>query len=137
MKTVLISCVAKKKGHKCKARELYDSTWFKLALRYAETLNPDRIFVLSAKHGLVDVDSVIAPYEETLNTKPANQIEVWGQMVLKQLKSIADVENDDFIILAGEAYRKYLVKDLPNHSVPMEGLRIGEQLRWLKKNSAK
>ncbi len=65
-KIVLISCASKKRDVACKARELYQSTLFKLSLAYAETLNADHIFILSALHGVVDLNSIIEPYNITI-----------------------------------------------------------------------
>lgn len=132
MTVVLISCVGKKKPRKCKGKDLYDSTWFRYAWSYAKSLNPDNVFILSAKYGLVDPEAEIEPYEETLNTKSDREIRAWAAAVLTSLRVRTDVTKDTFIILAGEKYRTYLVGHLPNHDIPMEGLRMGQQLKWLK-----
>lgn len=66
----LISCVSQKLSQHAKPKELYVSTLFKLNLKYAEKLEPDEIFILSAKHGLLSLDQQIEPYEQTLNNKP-------------------------------------------------------------------
>jgi hypothetical protein len=132
MNVVLISCVGKKKSRKFKAKDLYDSTWFRYAWRYAQSLNPDKIFILSAKYGLVDPETEIQPYEETLNSKSDNDIRVWAIAVLNALREKTDLPNDMFTILAGEKYRRHLVGYLPNYNVPMDGMRIGQQLSWLR-----
>ena len=41
-------------------------------------------------------------------------------------------ENDEFVFLAGDRYRKNLVPHMKNYSVPMKGLGIGKQLKYLK-----
>jgi len=137
MKVVLISCVGKKKNRICKAKDLYDSAWFIEAFRYAQSLNPDKIFILSAQYGLVDQNKEIAPYEETLNTKSDRELKTWADKVMTELKDKTSLEQDNFILLAGERYRKHLVGLLPNSETPMKGLRIGEQLKWLKDHNAK
>lgn len=137
MKVVLISCVGKKKSRRSKAKDLYDSAWFIEAFRYAQSLNPDKIFILSAKYGLVDQNKEIASYEETLNTKSDRELKTWADKVMTELKDKTNLEQDNFIFLAGERYRKHLVGFLPNCKVPMKGLRIGEQLKWLKDHNAK
>ena len=58
-KIILISCVSQKLSHRAKAKDLYISTLFTLNRKYAEKLNPDKIFVLSAKHGLLDMEQEI------------------------------------------------------------------------------
>ena len=47
MKVVLISCASKKLNRKAKAEDLYISPLFKLNLKYAKSLNPDKIFILA------------------------------------------------------------------------------------------
>ena len=135
MKIVLIACVSKKKSRKCKAKDLYDSPWFRLAYRYAQSLNPDQVFILSAKYGLVNPHTEIEPYETTLNTMSDRDITAWANRVMEALRKQTSVDKDTFIILAGESYRKNLVGQLRNCQVPMKGLRIGEQLKWLKEHS--
>lgn len=67
MKIALISCVKQKADKPQKARNLYISSLFVKSLEYAEKINVDKIYVLSAKYGLVPIDKVIEPYEKTLN----------------------------------------------------------------------
>ena len=129
---VLISCVSQKLPHRAKAKDLYISTLFKLSLRYAKKLNPDCIYILSAKYGLLNLDQEIDPYERTLNNMNASEITDWASNVLSQLRRIASLENDEFIVLAGYEYRKYLLPHLKNTIVPLKGMRIGEQIHYLK-----
>lgn len=135
-KIVLISCVSKKLPHRAKARDLYVSTLFKLNLKYANSLNPVEIYVLSAKHGLLELEREIEPYEQTLNNMRTTEIRAWANSVLQQLRSIASLEEAEFIFLAGDKYRKYLLPHIKNAVVPLEGLRIGEQLQRLKELTA-
>ena len=132
MDVVLISCVGEKKSRRCKAKDLYDSTWFHYAWRYAQTLKPDKVFILSAKYGLVDPETEIDPYEETLNSKSDNDIRIWANAVVNALREKTDLTNDTFTVLAGERYRRHLVNHFRKYNVPMDGLRIGEQLSWLR-----
>ncbi len=130
-KFVLISCVSKKQKHKSKARELYISPLFKKNLNFASKLAPDQIFILSAKYGLVGLDDEIEPYNLTLNTMSAHEIKQWADGVLRQLVEKTDVQNDRFIFLAGDKYRKYLLPYLTNVEIPLKGLSIGKQLQRL------
>jgi hypothetical protein len=133
MKVILISCVKTKRGTgKWKAKDLYISTWFQYAFRYAQSLCPNKIFVISARYFLTDQDAEIEYYEETLKSKSDSDIRTWANKVVTELRQQTDLEKDTFIILAGKKYRKYLVPHLSNYYVPMEGLGIGRQLRWLK-----
>jgi cytoplasmic iron level regulating protein YaaA (DUF328/UPF0246 family) len=128
---ILISCVSKKQSMPSKAQDLYISTLFRKNLAFAKTLNPDQIFILSAKYGLVGLDEVIEPYDLTLNTMPAREIRQWALRVLSQLTEHTDLQNDEFIFLAGEKYRKYLLPHIKQYEIPLQGLKIGEQLQRL------
>lgn len=130
---VLISCVSKKLSKKTKAKDLYTSTLFKLNMKFAQTFNTDNIFILSAKHGLIDLDDEIAPYDVTLNKMKADVIKSWSSRVLAQLKVKFDLQKDHFIFLAGDKYRKYLIPHIASYDIPLQGKRIGEQLQHLKK----
>lgn len=133
-KVVLISCVSKKKDESCKARDLYTSDLFKKELYYAENVvKADKIFVLSAKYGLVSLDERIDPYDKTLNKMKKNEVLQWANMVLQDLKNNIDINNDKVIFMAGEKYRKYIEPLINNVEVPMRGMKIGEQLQFLKR----
>lgn len=130
-KIVLISCVSKKRLVKSKARDLYISPLFKKNLQYALTLQPDQVYILSAKYGLVSLEEEIEPYDLTLNTMTAREIKEWSDGVLSALRGKADLQEDHFIFLAGAMYRKYLVGQMTHVEVPFEGLTIGRQLQRL------
>jgi len=132
MKVVLLSCVSKKLPHKAKARDLYISPLFRLGLKYAESLHPDRIFILSAEYGLVSLDKEIEPYNRTLNTMPDAEVLAWAGKVLLQLRNSTDLNNDEFVFLAGEKYRRHLLPHIARYSIPLKGLGIGRQLKYLK-----
>ena len=129
---VLISCVSQKLPHRAKAKDLYISRLFKLNLRYAKKLNPDGIYILSAKYGLLNLEQEIDPYEQTLNNMRANEVKRWASQVIEQIKKICVIEETEVVFLAGEKYRKYLLPHLNNVQIPLKGLRIGEQLQKLK-----
>ncbi len=130
---VLISCVSRKLKYAAKAQDLYVSSLFKLSYRYAGLLAPDFIFILSAKHGLISSDDIIAPYNMTLNDMKEKKVKEGRDEVLTELARRADLEQDRFVFLAGKKYRKYLLPHIRNYEIPLQHLRIGEQLSWLKR----
>lgn len=134
-KIILISCVRRKKNYKTKAKNLYISPLFQYHLKYAESLNPDKIFILSAKYGLLELEKEVEPYEKTLNNMSAEQIKRWALQVILELKKVADLNKDQFIFLAGAKYRKYLMHHIRNFRIPLKGLPIGKQLKYLKQNT--
>ncbi|RFC33712.1 MAG: hypothetical protein DID91_2727703006 [Candidatus Nitrotoga sp. MKT] len=129
---VLISCVSQKLSHRAKAKDLYISTLFKLNLKYANSLEPDGIYILSAKHDLLSLEQEIEPYEQTLNDMRAYEIKEWASRVLRQLSEIASLDETEILFLAGDKYRKHLLPHFRFVQIPLEGLRIGEQLQRLK-----
>ena len=61
---VVIPCGAGKTDYPAPAAELYTGSMFTLALAAARNLvDDDHILVLSARHGLVSLDTVLAPYD--------------------------------------------------------------------------
>ena len=148
MKTVvLISCVSKKRSSKAKAKDIYKSALFKYSLAYAYTCHPERIFILSALHHVLDLETEIEPYEVTLSNVPKNRrkpgLKVlnpdekreWGNTVISQLSNQFDLEHDKFIILAGQEYVKPISKNIKHKCLPLDGLSIGERLAFLKRHT--
>ncbi len=132
-RVVLISCVKTKLDHPAKAENLYIRDLFTKNLAYAKKLKPDYIFILSAKYGLLKLNDRIAPYEKTLNQMPVNERRVWSDSVISELRRYADLEQDEFIILAGEKYRDFLIPHIKKYKIPFEGLSFGNQLKALNK----
>ena len=107
-----------------------------MALQFAESTRPDAIYILSAKYGLVELDQRLAPYDDTLNGKSDREMQQWAQAVLRDLAMRADLVHDQFVFLAGERYRRHLVRQLQHVDIPMKGLGIGKQLGFLKQRVA-
>lgn len=129
----LVSCVSKKRSTPTHARDLYTSDWFVKARRYVDgTCSP--WFILSAEHGLVPPDLVLAPYERTPNAMSAPERKAWASQVKAQMETSLPTA-DRIVVLAGLRYREYLMDYLRKRAttveVPMEGLTIGKQLHYL------
>ncbi len=129
---VLIACASKKLDTPALAADIYASSLFRLNLAYARLRKPDAIYILSAKYGLVGLTDLIEPYDETLNSMPASERRAWAARVRGQLENVADLQADRFVFLAGEKYRRDLVQYLSHTEAPTQGMRIGQQLQWLK-----
>ena len=133
MKTIiLISCCSKKLKVRSRAKDIYVSTRFKYSLQYAKQLRPDMIFILSSKHGLLNMYKEIDPYDETLNNKSVFEVAHWSALVVEDLCKVSDLGNDMFIFFAGEKYRRDIIPYIKNYRIPLKGLKIGQQLRKLK-----
>lgn len=129
----LVTCTSSKKPYRCEARELYsESPRFRLAYSLARKVS-DKIYILSAKHGLIKDDTVIEPYNEALKDKSSLENKCWAEKVIVQLKEIADLQKDEFIILAAEVYYRHLLPYLSKAWVPLKGKSLFEWIPELKK----
>lgn len=143
MKIALIGCTSKKKNYVCQAKELYsESMLFKNAYQYASN-TCDKIYILSAKYGLIKDTDIIEPYNVTLNNQKAEFKKLWANKVISQFENEFDFSNDlEIICFAGNNYRKYLIPMIKmNHKnikieLPLNHLGIGKQLKFLKEKNA-
>ncbi|MEC5425868.1 hypothetical protein QGM71_20650 [Virgibacillus sp. C22-A2] len=131
-KIALLSCTKSKQTYPCEAREMYDtSNLFKKARAYVEMTEYDDWFILSAKYGLLNKETLIEPYDITLLTMNAKERKVWSENVYSQLKGMKDCQFDFY---AGARYREFLIpllkKDGIVSQVPLQGLQIGKQLQF-------
>ena len=101
---VLISCSNTKNDSRAKVENLYTSALFKKSLEYAKLINPDGIFILSAKPGLLKLYKQIYPYNQTLNDFSVNNRKKWSIRVLEELERFMDLKKDKVIFLAGVKY---------------------------------
>ena len=98
----------------------------------------DEWFILSAEHGVLKPDEVIAPYERSLNKMPKRERLEWAGKVQRTLLELIPA-GASILVLAGERYREHIVPFLMGHGfvvdIPMAGLKLGYQLRWLKEHT--
>jgi hypothetical protein len=132
---VILSCTKSKLDKPSQAQDLYSaSPMFKKTLEYGKSLKPDKMYILSAKHFLVPLNKVLAPYDKTLKEMPKDEKQAWGEKVISQMKAAGmNLEKDKFIFLTGSEYMKPLLQYIPEGNIekPMEGRRMGERLQWL------
>jgi len=129
MNIALISCSSKKKNYECKAEEMYsESTLFRYSLKYAKQ-KFDKIFILSAKYKLLDLNKIIIPYNITLNKMSKNEKDDWYKEVSKQITNQTSID-DIIYILAGKNYYSHL--SIPNQIIIITNLPIGKRIKWLK-----
>lgn len=149
---VLVGCAAQKReGGPYPAGQLYTSTLFKLAQRWAEQ-NGDAWRVLSAGRGLLDPAGPMMSYDTKLQDRPADERERWARGMGWAVWCAADylrdrLEADEVLItcLAGEAYCTWIphLGTCPQFDaramfpirveLPLQGLQIGERLQWLSR----
>jgi hypothetical protein len=134
MKVGLVACGARKLAHPAPARALYTGTLFRLASAYANRVC-DRWYILSGLHGLVSPCEVLTPYDLSLGDTPVVCRWAWSRGVFDDLRALGlDNGNTRWLVLAGWAYREFLVPCLPGPvEVPLAGLGIGQQIARLKR----
>lgn len=130
----LVSCCKTKTAEAVAAKDLYISDLFVKTRSYAEREYSEWA-ILSALHGLIQPDTITAPYEYTLIGKSSADKKRWADAVFSAIQ--AKHETDTRIsIFAGRDYRKFLQPLLENAGytvdVPLAGLGIGEQKAQLK-----
>lgn len=122
---VLIACSKVKLPHAAPARELYQGDIFRKARALAEKEGAPWA-VLSARHGVVQPEQVLEPYDDTLIRATRAQLAAWDALVLQQLGAAAD---GPLLIFAGRQYRGWTAgRDC---AVPLAGMGIGAQKAWL------
>lgn len=133
MRVALISCSARKQDSPCIAAQMYaPSPLFSLSYEYSKLI-ADQIFILSAKHELLEENTYIEPYNRSLADLTSKERRIWSQNVIGQLKEKCDMENDEFIILAGEKYYKYLLPELSDYSIPLQHVTLFDRPTTLRK----
>ncbi|MFZ5440490.1 MAG: DUF6884 domain-containing protein [Myxococcota bacterium] len=139
----LLACSAKKADRPSPARALYVGDLFKLSLEIAER-QAEKVLILSAKHGVVQLDHVLSPYDERLPTDKHRRA-TWGAIVATDLlrhfgvKNRADIKESTMIgervlCLAPQSYVSAIgfMYGIRAWSMPLKGLGIGAQKQWLK-----
>lgn len=132
---VFISCVKTKRSSRCMAKDMYISSLFKKAYQYAlKFVSEDKIYILSAKYGLIHGSQMIDPYEKTLNAERDKERKVWAYNVIQQMKAKGVPLDASIMLLGGVNYTKYLSMVLKNASCPLKGLSMGKTLQWYNKH---
>lgn len=134
----LIACCKSKKQEATIASELYQGDLFKKSQAYAIALGLE-YYILSAELGVVSPWEIVNPYEKTLTTMKPQQRKEWGINVASRIEEIAP-EGGTLLVLAGKRYRvfiDYLEWRKYCISTPLEGMGIGKQQAWLKRELEK
>jgi hypothetical protein len=128
---VLISCSKSKGGHRDAARNMYVSPLYRKSVLLTEKWGLT-FSILSAKHGLLDPDQVIEPYDLTLKGATKQVKREWAEKVDTQIRNMTD---RNLVILAGDDYFAPLIdagKEHPlSYLAPMQGLSLGNRLTFL------
>ena len=127
---VFIACSSTKNNKRCKAKDMYTGDLFKKSWEYAESLHPDKIYILSGKHHLLDPDQIIEPYNLYIGDLSQEDRKKWADEVYKEMKSHHINFEAKTYFLAGEDYIEYLRDYFPNRK-EMYGDGIGKIMHKL------
>lgn len=139
-KIAIISCCKKKletNDYVC-AEELYISPLFKTSLQHAQK-HADRVYIVSAKHGLLKLSDKIQTYYCTLRSFSAKDRRQWGKMVMDaMIKEGIGQPQDEILIYAGKCYLQPLCDaGLSNYTAMFKGMRgIGQIIKNLKQEES-
>jgi hypothetical protein len=129
---VLIGCSKTKLDHAAPACQLYRGERFVLAHEKAERLGADYVFVLSTRHGLIPIDKVIEPYDESLEDKTPEERGLWARKVIRQLADAPYPAGDwEVIMLAEDLYADPLRLYMTSAKYPLTGLDEDAQKLFL------
>lgn len=133
MKIAVIGCSKLKLRGEHKAQILYSkSSLFKKSLEYCKFKNFDKIVILSAKYGILNLDELIVDYNETIRDKSKQLLLEWATNTVNKLKTFHIKE---VYFFCGSSYIKPISKMLINNNFiiyePLKGLGIGKRLQFL------
>lgn len=130
-----VACSKTKGDRPMAAAALYQSALFRKSLLAALDAC-DRVYILSAKHGVISCGEIIEPYDVTLKTMPRKDREAWGVRVQPQLAPILHAR-DAAVLYCGEEYlaplRDYFLQSNVTVEMPLGSLSLGMRLQALAK----
>ena len=134
---VLLMCGKNKHTEKAKVQDLYTSLRFQRSMKYASTLTDySYIFLLSAKHKLIDLDTEIYPYNYSLYEMTEQEKIKWSENVMHLLNSVSNTAEDKYIFLTDEDYSKNLLSYLVNQELPLNGISVEKHIDFFSEKLA-
>lgn len=127
---VVIPCGAAELTRPAPARDLYTGAYFRSCRRAAEALRPALGWlILSAKHGLIRPDTVLAPYELTLRQPGA----VTTARLIEQARALGVTDARPVVVLAGRLYASAALTVWPHARSPLQQVAggMGHQMAYL------
>lgn len=130
---VFIGCADSKKNYQCKAEELYsESAIFRKSLAYARKLVDDKdIYIISAKHHVVNLSDILKPYSVTLKNMSVDQRKAWAEEVLAEFKKRHISPDHKALFLCGEYYYGDLKDYFRESETPWKGRWFAEIMTYL------
>lgn len=137
----LVGCCKPKLETAAPARDLYLSPLFKLSLAHA-LRHCQHVYIISAHYELVELDTVIEPYDRVLYDLGKERIKVWGNRVWGSVTHKHPKPPRAIHFYAGAEYVKpirYAAHRYPqvdSFHEPLAGKTMGARLSWLKSEAA-
>lgn len=130
---VVIPCGVSKADRPAPAMNFYTGALFRGALAYARSVcSTDRIYVLSARYGLVPIDRVLNPYDRKLTGVAEDDV----RRVSFQAQDL-EILDEPVLSLCSGPYRGLLRQVFEKVVDPFEGqrdMRVGKRLQAMKCN---
>lgn len=123
---VVIPCGGRKASEPVPAGLLYTGSYHRVCRRAADRLG-GHIVILSARHGFLELDTVVAPYDLRMGQGGSVTVEA-----LREQAARRDLGGDEVIVLAGRAYADRVTAVWPHAIRPLDGARgMGHQMAIL------
>ena len=119
----VVPCGAAKLDHAAPASDLYIGGQFRYVLNAALELadgDRNRVRILSALHGLLELDTVVAPYD----VKMGQAGSITARKVRGQLNAIKRNTDLHLVALTPNAYSNKLTAAVNDATQPMQGVRL-------------
>jgi len=123
---VIVPCGHLKASHATTAEQMYVGRYHKAGMKYAQFMAPrENIYILSAKYGLMTLDTVIEPYD--LKMGDVGSI---GAYTIKQQAIRFGILNESVIALGGKSYSLMVKRVWPSAQTPLIGLSMFRHYTW-------
>lgn len=123
---IFVACSKSKLHYPCEAQKIYTaSSIFNKRMTYAKN-HTDKIYILSAKYGLLKLNDWVEPYECYLGSQDKTYKLNWTKKVLEQMKAEGIDFNEEVYFATGAEYWKPLAKHFKNAKV--EGAEVAKAL---------
>lgn len=130
----VVGCGATKRAVATNAGDMYLGAYHRACRAVAAQITTEtRTFILSARHGLLPLRTLIEPYDLRMG-QPGS---VTGETVRNQADKLGLLTAQPVVVLAGRRYSEIAKRAWPTAHTPLEGVSgIGQQLKMLKELAA-
>ena len=123
---IFVACSKSKLNYPCEAKKLYTaSTIFNKRMTYAKK-RTSKIYILSAKYGLLNLNDWVEPYECYLGGQDKTYKLNWAEKVLKQMQDAGIDFGEEVYFATGAEYHKLLTNHFINFKT--EGQLVADTL---------